>query len=93
MSTPKKEERFWELVDELIELANTRAEEEGPDQINSALQYASARFSAFVVASNTDDLADDKPEALRFLTNHYREVLGDNLDDFIENPVEKMPTE
>lgn len=87
------EQGFWELVDELIEFANTRAEDSGPDMVNSAMQYASARFSAFVVASNSDDLADEKPEALRFLTNHYREVLGDNLDDFVENPIEKTPRE
>ena len=91
MSMSSDETRFWELVDELIEFANTRSENDGPDMVNSAMQYASARFSAFVVASNTDNLEDEKPEALRFLTNHYREVLDDNLTDFLANPIEKIP--
>lgn len=91
MTADSDETRFWELVDELIELANRHSENDGPDMVNSALQYASARFSAFVVATNTDDLADEKPEALRFLTNHYREILDNNLEEFVENPVEKSP--
>ena len=90
MAMNKDEQCFWELVDQLIEFANTQSGEHGPDMVNSAMQYASARFSAFVVAGNTDNMSDEKAEALRFLTNHYRDVLRDNLDDFEKNPPEKI---
>lgn len=83
------EQDFWSLVDKLITEANQQAETLSPDVVNSALQYAAARYNAFVVAANTDDLADEKDAAVKYLTKHYRDLLIEHLDDYIAHPLEK----
>lgn len=84
-----KDQDFWNLVDTLLSDANEKAETLSPDIVNSALQYAAARYNAFVVAANTDDLADEKDAAVKYLTKHYRDLLIEQLDDYIANPLEK----
>jgi len=89
MTMSNTEQTFWQLTEEIIALANEQAEQHSPDLVNSALQYAAARFSAFIVAANTDDLADEKDAAVKYLTKHYRDQLIEHLDDYIANPLEK----
>lgn len=87
--TTENTDAFWELAEEFINLANARAEQTSPDAVNSALQFAAARFGAFIVASNTDDLADEKDGALKHLGWHYRQLLDAQLEDYIANPLPK----
>lgn len=85
----EKANDFWNLAERFINLANEQAQELSPDMVNSALQYAAARFNAFIVATNSEELEDERDEAVRYLTNHYRELLRESLNDYIENPPEK----
>jgi len=83
---PDKE--FWERADEIIHLANKQCEKAGSGKVSSSLLYASSRFSAFLLASTADDAEDMKKErdkAIKYFTDQYKNMLIDNLDDYIEN--------
>ena len=84
-----EEQKVFQLIEQFLDLANEAAEESGPDLVNSALLQAAARYNAFIVAANSDDLRDEKPSAISYLVTRYKEMLDDNLDDFIENPLPK----
>jgi hypothetical protein len=82
------ETQFWDLVDQFIQQANDACEQLDPGLVSAALLNASARFNAFVVASSSVDRAEFIEEiepAQRHLTDHYRSLLRDNLDDYREN--------
>jgi len=82
------EEQIYNLIEQLLDVANEAAEELGPDAANSALLQAAARYNAFIVAANTDDLKDEKHSAVSYLVTRYKEMLSDNMDDFIANPLD-----
>ncbi len=81
------EKHIFELIEKLLDVANEAAEEFGPDTANSALLQAAARYNAFIVAANSDDLKDEKSSATSYLVSRYKEMLIDNLDDFIAHPL------
>ena len=85
-----EEQTLFKVIEQLLDLANEAAEEAGPDLVNSALLQAAARYNAFIVAANSDDLRDEKPSAVSSLVTRYKEMLADNIDDFIENPLPKV---
>ena len=87
------ESQLFELIEKLLDVANEAAEELGPDAANSALLQAAARYNAFIVAMNTDDLSDEKMSASSYLVSRYKEMLLDNLDDFIANPLDAGATD
>jgi Protein of unknown function (DUF3144) len=83
-----EETQFWDLVDQFIQQANDACEHLEPGLVSAALLNASARFNAFVVASASLDRAEFIEEidpALNHLTDHYRSLLRDNLDDYREH--------
>jgi hypothetical protein len=83
------EQRMWELIDQLIDNANT-ATEQGlePGLALQALMYASARYGAFVVAASSESKADFKEDALearKFYMDQFRRLLLQNFDEYAEN--------
>jgi hypothetical protein len=87
MSNPD-EQLFWDTVDSFIEQANSACEQMEPSAASAALLHAAARFSAFVVASSSIDrkeYIEEMDASLNYLTNQYRELLRDNLEDYREN--------
>ncbi|MEY4590545.1 MAG: hypothetical protein RL497_2621 [Pseudomonadota bacterium] len=84
----KKETQFWDLVDHFIEHANNACEDMEPGAVSAALLNAAARFNAFVVASaslDRNEFIEEMDPAQLHLTEHYRELLRDNLKDYKEN--------
>ncbi len=82
------DELFWNLVDEFIERANARCDDADPSMVSAALLQAAARFNAFTVAGASVDKKEYTEEiepSLRYLTNQYRDILRDNLEDYREN--------
>jgi hypothetical protein len=82
------ETQFWDLVDQFIQQANDACEQLDPGLVSAALLNACARFNAFVVASSSLDRAEFIEEiepAQSHLTDHYRTLLRENLDDYREN--------
>ncbi|WNO09549.1 DUF3144 domain-containing protein [Teredinibacter sp. KSP-S5-2] len=86
--TDKDVEQFWDLVEEVINLANSKTETLDPGVVTSALMQATARFNAFYVASSCEsrkDFKEDKDDALSRFTGDYKRRLAENLEDYIEN--------
>ena len=79
---------FWKRADQVIALANEQVKDSTIGKVSSSLLYAAARFNAFNVASSADDVEEmkrDKEEAIRYFTEQYKNMLIENIDDYIEN--------
>jgi Protein of unknown function (DUF3144). len=83
-----QDETFWERVDEVVDLANQQTEHAESDDVSSSLLYATARFNAYLLASsaeNADEIKAGKDSAVEYFTEKYRQLLIDNIDDYIDN--------
>ena len=88
MSDETQHNAFWVRADEIINLANQQAEDVESDDVSSSLLYATARFNAFLIASSAekaDDIKAGKDAAVEYFTEQYRQLLIDNIDEYIEN--------
>ncbi|PCK07846.1 MAG: hypothetical protein COA42_12190 [Alteromonadaceae bacterium] len=84
----KDEEIFWTAVEDIIALANERAEQEGLGVVNGALQQAAAHFNAFYLAVSSEsreDLIEDKDQVIQDFCASYKRTLATSLEDYIEN--------
>ena len=87
-STTEPDQQFWELADSFIKLANEQSQNIDPNKIDTALRYASARFSAHIVASQSpsaDAINTDKEKATKHFGDQYQQMFSDNLDDYATN--------
>lgn len=83
-----EEERFWNMADAFIALANKYTEDADPNEVNAAMTFAATRFSAFIAASSSVDkqqFIEDMDDNIQYLGKQYRRMLGDNLRDYREN--------
>lgn len=88
MTQDLQNEDFWQRTDAVIQLANDQSEQTDSEDVNASLLYATARFNAFLIAAkatNAKALADNKEGAIEYFTAQYRQLLQENLDDYIEN--------
>jgi glycerol-3-phosphate responsive antiterminator len=88
MSDNNEDTLFWNLVDSFIEQANNACEEVDPGVVSAALLNAAARFNAFVVAASSIDrkeYIEEIESARNYLTGRYRELVGENLEDYRDN--------
>jgi len=88
MSNEQSDQDFRARADALIHLANEQRREAKNDSVNASFLYAATRFSAFIVASASQDAAEmqqDRDEALDFFTERFRAMLSENLDDYATN--------
>lgn len=91
-----KEDQYWNLVEEFIELANKRTEECEMGDVSSALMYAAARYSAFYLACASEsrkDLKADKDDAISRFTGEFKRQFAESTEDYIENYKVYMRTE
>lgn len=82
------EDIFWELVESFIDKANDACDQLDPNIVSAALLNAAARFNAFVVAHESldkNEFAEEVDSALNYLTNRYRELAKEHLEDYREN--------
>ena len=87
-SNDENGEVFWELIDSFIDLANDHVKAGKGDSVSAAMSYAAARFNAFVVAasaSDADALKADREKAVEFFVERFKNMLDDNLNEYIEN--------
>lgn len=88
MSEETQDIAYWDRADEIINLANQQTEDAASDDVNGSLLYATARFNAFLIAASAekaDDIKAGKEEAIEYFTKQYRQLLSENIDDYIEN--------
>ena len=83
-----EEQVFWDLVDKFVVVANESSDEVATSTVSSAMLYACARFNAFIAsaeAQSADQLKTQRSGAMDFFTGQYKGMLGENLDDYIDN--------
>ncbi|MDO3388665.1 DUF3144 domain-containing protein [Gilvimarinus sp. SDUM040013] len=88
MNNPENETLFWDLVDSFIDHANKLTDRADPSLVSAAMLQALGRYSAFLVASSSVDrkeYTEEMEAAGKYLTNQFRDVLSDNLEDYREN--------
>ena len=89
------DDKFFERADAHITLSNEQARDETRGKVSASMMYATARFNAWVGASNCgsgDELASARDEAIEYFVGQYREMLTENLDAYIKNFDEYMKT-
>jgi hypothetical protein len=82
------DKEFFERADAYITLANEQAANVNRGKVSASMMFATARFNAWVSASGTessDELASVKEEALTYFVNEYRQMLEENLEEYIEH--------
>lgn len=85
MNDDERNQLFRQIADSFIDTANRHAEDTDSGIVSSALLYGTARFSAFVVASNAKDLdryEADRDTAVEYFTSEFKRMLEENLDDY-----------
>lgn len=79
---------FRKRADAFIQLANQQTDQEERDYVNASLLYAGARFSAFIVASGSDNveaMKTNRAQAITYFTDQFNKMLIENLDEHIQN--------
>jgi hypothetical protein len=82
------DDKFFERADAHITLSNEQAKSESRGKVSASMMYATARFNAWVGASNcasSDELANARDEAIEYFLEQYRKMLTENLDAYIAN--------
>lgn len=79
---------FYQRADGFINLANEHLKNINSNQVSGAMQFACARFNAYVAASkaeNKQQLAESKEEVIQYFLEQYKEMLSANLEEYINN--------
>ena len=81
------DQKFLDLVDEFIHLANKLAEDGKHGEVSAAILFAAGRYNAFnfVTRGGKDEA---RAEAVDFYVSEYRKALESNLDGVV-GPVVK----
>lgn len=56
------------------------------DDVNTSILYTAARFNAFSAArlfESVEKMKAEKKEAIKFFTQRYKEMLVQNIDEYI----------
>jgi hypothetical protein len=73
--------KFFDCVNEYLELTNRQSREHGLKRISLASLYAAARFNAHVYLSHAGTQAGtDRKDFLDYMTTLYRRMLNEHLD-------------
>jgi hypothetical protein len=89
------DDKFYTRADAHIELANEQAQQIGKGKVSASFLYSAARFNAYISAINSGSLEcmqSEKENIVDFYMKEYKEMLIENLDDYIENYQSYMAT-
>ena len=76
---------FYTMADTFIDIANGHCEKKEANHVGSSMLFAAARFSSFVVASQSPDKDAYEAEietATEFFTKEFKRMLTQNLEDY-----------
>jgi hypothetical protein len=82
------EQAFFNRADAHIFLSNDQLDSMHKEGVAASMLYASARFTAWLMAgsfANGDLMKESKAGALDFFTERFRDMLNQNIDDYIAN--------
>ncbi len=88
MSKQDRDDDFWGMTDEFINLANKLCDSHKNGKVSNSILFSAARFNAFMFASISQDkekFLQEKEMAIDFLTSQYKQVLTENLNDYEKN--------
>lgn len=88
MSDKNRDDDFWEMTDEFINLANKLCDDHRNGKVSNSILFSAARFNAFMYASTSkskEEFMKEREMAIEFLTNQYKQVLTENLSDYEKN--------
>jgi len=80
-----QDKEFYSLADKFIDVANNECDHKEPSFVGSAMLFATARFSSFVVASQAQDQASYEAElerAKEFFNGEFDRMLNQNMEDY-----------
>jgi Protein of unknown function (DUF3144) len=80
-------ELFWKTADSFIAHANAQNEIDR-GVVSAGFSYASARFNAFVIASQCatkENFEAEKAEAIEYFVSQYKLALTENVADYSAN--------
>lgn len=88
MSKEERDDEFWAMTDEFINLANKQCDSHKNGKVSTSILFSAARFNAFMFAStakNLDELLKDKEMAIEYFTSQYKKTLEENINDYEKN--------
>jgi len=86
MDEPKKD--FFGRADAHIHLSNDQAQKAKTGQVSASMLYGTARYNAYTVACNyrsSAEFSNEKDKIIDYLVNQYKEMLAENMSDYIAN--------
>ena len=79
---------YYHRADAFIDLANEHCATTDRESVSASLMYSSARFNAWVSAtdfSSGDQMRNEKLERIAYFVAQYRTMLEENMDNYIQN--------
>lgn len=84
MSEEKNEIPREQMVDQFIALANELSKTQTKEKVGAAIMFAASRYNAFEASSKSDNLINDKSDALVWYSREYMRMFEANIDELIE---------
>jgi hypothetical protein len=84
----KPDEDFWRVADSFVAHANAQAGNTDRGVVGAGFAYSSARFNAFVIASqcgNKEAFEAEKAAAIAYFVEQYKLALTENVADYSAN--------
>lgn len=84
----KPDEDFWRVADSFVAHANAQADNTDRGVVSAGFAYSSARFNAFVIASqcgNKEAFEAEKAAAIAYFVEQYKLALTENVADYSAN--------
>ncbi len=82
----KTQEEIFDLANKFIALANNMSQKDKKElwKIGTAFRYSAARYSSHESAMISDDLGKDREELEKWLSEQFKSMLNDNMQQQIE---------
>jgi hypothetical protein len=88
MSKQERDDEFWAMADEFIQLANDKCDTTRNGKVSTTMLFAAARFNAFMFASMAKDLDEFKQQrdlAIEYFSDQYKQAFIENINDYEKN--------
>ena len=82
------DENFFKRADEHIKLSNDQLSRASMGKVSASMLYGAARFNAWVNANGFNDgkeMEAAMKETIEYFVEEYKNMLKENLDDYIKN--------
>ncbi len=77
--SPEDAQRFFDLSNQFVNLANENGEEHGRPRVSAAILWAASRYNAFTWVMSGAPQKQTPEDAVELFVAQYRKMLVDNL--------------